>query len=158
MKVKILCFGNPLMGNDGIGVEVSKHLKGEKLPEWVEVVEAGTAGLDALDLILGSDKVIIVDAILSGREKGELIKLEFKKDVSIDFKTPHSVHGIDILKVLEIGYRLYPNEMPKEVILIGIEIGNIKEGIGIDEELIDRIPMIMDSIKREATNQINPSF
>ncbi|MHA1859481.1 MAG: hydrogenase maturation protease [Candidatus Asgardarchaeia archaeon] len=156
MLVKILCFGNPLMGNDGIGIVISRHLK-EKLPECVEVIEAGTAGLGVLDLILGSDKVILVDAILSGREKGTLVKLYLKKDAVGFFKTLHSVHGIGILKVLEIGYSLYPDEMPKNILLIGIEIGEVREGIGIDKELIDKIPEIIDSIKKEVIG-IAPSF
>ncbi|MCD6380935.1 MAG: hydrogenase maturation protease [Candidatus Odinarchaeota archaeon] len=158
MLVKILCFGNPLMGNDGIGIEISRYLKEEKLPECVEVIEAGTAGLDALDLILGSDKVILVDAILSGREKGTLVKLYLKRDDIGCFKTLHSVHGIGILKVLEIGYRLYPDEMPKSIVLIGIEVDEVKEGMGIDKELIDKIPEVIKSIKEEVIDKGIPFF
>lgn len=59
---QILCFGNPLHGDDGVGPAVHARLAGRALPEGVCVVDAGTPGPAALALFDDCDAVMIVDA------------------------------------------------------------------------------------------------
>ncbi|NIV31968.1 MAG: hydrogenase maturation protease, partial [Anaerolineae bacterium] len=49
----IIGLGNPLRGDDGIGVRVVQMLADEALPESVEVVEGGTLGLGLVSLMEG---------------------------------------------------------------------------------------------------------
>jgi len=58
----ILGLGNPLLGDEGIGVRVVEELQGLKLPEGVDVAEGGTAGLGLIGLMEGYQRVIVVDA------------------------------------------------------------------------------------------------
>lgn len=68
----ILCFGNPLHGDDGFGYAVYQRLAELPLPENLRLFDAGTPGLAALALFQGCEEVFIVDACSSGGEAGRL--------------------------------------------------------------------------------------
>ncbi|HID65956.1 MAG TPA: hydrogenase maturation protease [Aquificaceae bacterium] len=63
MKVIVVGIGNPIMGDDSVGIRVVEELKKE-----VEVDTAilTTTTFEVLDKIMGYDKAIIVDGIKSG--------------------------------------------------------------------------------------------
>jgi hydrogenase maturation protease len=67
----VVCFGNPLHGDDGFGPAVCARLAAAPLPADVRVFEAGTRGLDALALLTGCREAILVDA-QAGRRPGRL--------------------------------------------------------------------------------------
>ncbi|GAB4255971.1 MAG: hypothetical protein Kow0065_04460 [Methylomicrobium sp.] len=68
----ILCFGNPLHGDDGFGPAVYRKLAAQKLPSDVRLFDAGTPGLAALSLFQDCCEAIIVDAVASGGVPGEV--------------------------------------------------------------------------------------
>lgn len=63
-KRHILCLGNALHGDDGLGPALAQALLAapELLPEDVRVFEVGTRGLDALALIEACSLVLLIDA------------------------------------------------------------------------------------------------
>ena len=65
---QILCFGNPLHGDDGFGDRRLREGSPLPLPDDLRLIEAGAAGLAALALFQDCDEVIIVDAVAAGRE------------------------------------------------------------------------------------------
>lgn len=67
----ILCFGNPLHGDDGFGPAVSEALRHAALPGHTRVVDCGIRGLDALGWFEDCEEVLLVDAML-GNEPGRL--------------------------------------------------------------------------------------
>ncbi|CZF78835.1 Hydrogenase 3 maturation protease [Grimontia celer] len=60
--LRILCFGNTLHCDDGIGSAIASRLKASALPECVEVFDVGIAGLNAMPLFENCSKVLVVDA------------------------------------------------------------------------------------------------
>jgi hydrogenase maturation protease len=74
-KIVVIGVGNPLLGDEGLGIAVVKRLKDEKLPVEAELVDGGTDSLDALIDSKDSKCVIVVDAIDGGVEPGTLIRL-----------------------------------------------------------------------------------
>jgi hydrogenase maturation protease len=62
VRRRIVCFGNPLHGDDGVGPAVAARLAAATLPADVEVAEGGIAGIDALPLFEDVEAVVIVDA------------------------------------------------------------------------------------------------
>ena len=61
--VLVLCVGNPLMGDDGVGVELAKRLQERDYGPLVQVEEGGTLGMTLLPLLEDADTVILVDAV-----------------------------------------------------------------------------------------------
>ncbi len=60
--IRIIGVGNPLMGDDGVGIKVIELLHQQELPKSVELIDGGCGGLKLLPLLSGCRKLIIVDA------------------------------------------------------------------------------------------------
>ena len=71
--VLVLCVGNPLMGDDGVGVELAKRLQKRDYGPLVHVEEGGTLGMTLLPLLEDADTVILVDAVKTGAAPGTLV-------------------------------------------------------------------------------------
>ena len=76
-KILVAGVGNIFFGDDGFGVEVVKRLRGQSLPEYVEVVDFGIRGLDlGYALMEPYAAVILIDATPRGGEPGSLYVFE----------------------------------------------------------------------------------
>ena len=70
----VIGLGNPLRGDDGVGVRVAEALAEQALPDDVEVVDGGTQGLGLVNLMEGRQRVILVDAADMGKAPGEFVR------------------------------------------------------------------------------------
>ncbi|HII80440.1 MAG TPA: hydrogenase maturation protease [Methanosarcina sp.] len=122
--IRVLGFGSPLMGNDGVGLKVIEALKKTELNELegLDIEDAGVCGLDLLNLLDGARKVIVVDAILAGSSAGSVHRIEGRDLLKgAEFHPLVSVHDLTITDVLMIGEQV--QTLP-EIVVIGIEIGS----------------------------------
>lgn len=146
MNTLILGIGNPILTDDGVGIKIAQWLK-EENPK-LEVMETSEAGINFLDLVIGYDKLIIIDSIKTKQGKpGELYKLELEDlKPTMDFLPSH---GIDIATAFEVGRKL-GFKMPKYISIYAIEIkSNLTFGEECTEEVRERIPFIAGQIMEE---------
>ncbi len=124
MTVVVVGCGNELVPGDDLGLRVVRRLieRQPTLPSGItlKVVEAGTPGLDLLYLLEGADKAIIVDVVLSGGRPG-LIRRLLPEDLLPARDGPWSLHDLGVAEALELGRRVNPSAMPREVVILGIE-------------------------------------
>ncbi len=116
-------MGNPILSDDAVGLLVAQRLSHGKLPEGVEVRESEQGGLRLLDLVRGFSRLIIIDALKTGRTPGEVVV--FSED---DFAGGHrygSAHSISLRTALELGRRL-GYDMPGQVTVIAIEADDVE--------------------------------
>lgn len=59
---RIIGIGNPLMGDDGLGIEAIQLLQQQSLPNTVELIDGGCGGLKLLPLLSDCNRLIIIDA------------------------------------------------------------------------------------------------
>jgi hydrogenase maturation protease len=145
--VLILGLGNPLLGDEGIGVRVVEELKGLELPDGVTVVEGGTSGLGIIGLMEGYQRVIIVDAADMGHPPGRVVRFT---PLEAQFKTaeaPLSLHQIGLGEVLALAEAL--EVAPAELVIIGIQPSRIEGGVGLSPEVEGAIPQIIRIILDE---------
>lgn len=122
MKTLILGMGNPIMGDDGVGIWAARALKDRVNEEEVTVMETGMAGLNLLELLADYDRAIIIDAIKTGEgEVGKIYRLE--PETLNNTRHAASTHGIDFSTALELGNRLGLN-LPKDIVFFGIEVAD----------------------------------
>ena len=122
MKTLVLGLGNPILSDDGVGPRVAGELEG-KFDESVTVAEASLAGLNLLDLLVGYDRAIIIDAIqTAGGKVGNIYHLEPEAFQS----TRHAVstHDINLATALEFGKRL-GLKLPQKIDILAIEVADI---------------------------------
>ncbi|OGS44358.1 MAG: hypothetical protein A3K76_00285 [Euryarchaeota archaeon RBG_13_57_23] len=124
MKRLVLGVGNPIGTDDGVGIHVARELKKLDLP-GVEVEELPASGLELLDMVVGYDKVIIVDAIKTrGGNPGDFYTLT--EDDFVRSVHGASPHGINIPTALAMGRRIVPEQMPRELIFVAVEVEDIE--------------------------------
>lgn len=98
----VLGLGNPLMGDDGLGLAVLERLRCEwEVPRDVELVDGGTWGMNLLPLIEDAQELILIDAIRTGAEPGTLITLE-RENLPRYLAHKLSPHQIDLKEVLAL--------------------------------------------------------
>lgn len=75
-RVNVICFGNPLHGDDGFGPAVCELLRSQPWPAQVGIHEAGIRGIDTLDLFAACDHAILIDAMVDDSPSGDLLLLD----------------------------------------------------------------------------------
>jgi len=143
----ILGLGNPLLGDEGIGVRVIEELRGLDLPDGVEVVDGGTAGLGLIGLMEGYPRVIIVDAAEMGHTAGRVARFTPSEVQLKAAGTPLSLHQIGLGEVLALAETL--EVVPAEVIIIGIQPGQMEGGSGLSPEVEGAIPQVIGMVLDE---------
>lgn len=117
----IICFGNPLHGDDGFGHAVYQRLASLPLPENLRLYDAGTPGLAALMLFQGCDDAFIVDACTLGGEPG---RINQPLPETIIAEASLAGHGIGVGYLLQALAAL-PEPMPR-IHIIAVEIVTAK--------------------------------
>jgi hydrogenase maturation protease len=144
-KTVIMGAGNVLMGDDGIGVHVIKAMKEQGgLPDGVELIDAGTATLDAFSMLEGVDRLIIVDAVKSGAAPGTIYRFS-PEDVSQTSSRKISLHQMSLLETLRASKML--GVRPPDVTIIGVEPKTIAAETCLSKEIAAQIPKIIDTIR-----------
>ncbi|TFG67622.1 MAG: hydrogenase maturation protease [Methanomassiliicoccus sp.] len=150
MRTLVIGLGNPILSDDGVGIHVARKLREMSMPS-IDVEELAASGLELLDMIIGYDQVIVVDAIKTeGGRPGEFYALREE-----DFEnTVHgaSPHGINVATAFALGRKVVPDKMPKEVIFIAIEADDL---VNVSEELTDTVSKALPSIVKFVVETAN---
>ena len=147
-KNLVLGVGNLIMCDDGFGIHVIRRLEEKaNIPDEIQVVDGGTAGLDLLYYLEGVDKMIIIDAMeMMGREPGTLTVMDgddIPTYLSIKM-SPHDVALPDMLFAAKLR-DLYP----KEIIVYGVQPLTVDMGLELSPVVADKIEIVVDKIIAE---------
>ena len=75
MRALILGLGNPLRGDDAVGLRVADELR-RSPPPGVEVDVDTGGGLRVMERLVGYDSVVLVDAFVGGGTPGTVVRLD----------------------------------------------------------------------------------
>jgi hydrogenase maturation protease len=147
-KTLILGMGNSLLCDDGVGLCVAAELRSKTNQPGVTVMETGVAGLSLLDLLVGYDKAIIIDAIkTAGGKAGQIYRLD-PKAFNTALHTA-SAHGIDFTTALEFGKEL-DLPLPREIVIFAIEALDVSTfSEACTPEVQKAIPICVEMILQE---------
>lgn len=127
-KYLILGIGNDILGDDGVGLAAARLLKKE-FEHSADIVEAIAGGFKLMELLEGYDKVLILDAVITGQHPVgtvlELSKEEFQSTVAI------APHYMSLPEAINFAEKLGIN-FPKEIRILAVEIEDpyqIREGL-----------------------------
>ncbi len=144
-KIAILGIGNLLLKDDGVGIHLIHSLKANLKYPNVELIDGGTS-IDIPTLINKVDKLIILDAVSQGEEPGTIYHFQLQ-NIDIDWDAPLSFHQFGILDSLKI--MKLQGELPKRIVVIGIEPKLIDWGIELSPEIEAKLPQILQLIEEE---------
>jgi hydrogenase maturation protease len=149
-RIVIMGMGNLLLKDEGVGVHVIHVLRKKNLPKNVELVDAGTATLDVLQMLSEVDKLIVIDAVKGGCASGTIYKFKPSNICSTN-RTTISLHQLGFIEALSIVEKL--GKAPMDVTIIGIEPMEIAIGLELSPEIAERIPKIIQLVSEMICNQ-----
>lgn len=152
MKTLVLGLGNSILTDDAVGFAVVEEVRKRLDSADVSVSAASVGGLSLLELMVGYDSVIIVDAIQTGwREPGEIRRLspdEFHGSVRAA-----STHDISLASALELGHQL-GMDIPKQIVIFGIEAADVDTfGEQLTPAVARAVPRAVDLVLEELARQ-----
>lgn len=122
LKTLILGLGNPILSDDGAGPAVARELAGRLDPQEATVIEASLGGLNLLDLLVGYERVIIIDAIKTeGGRAGQIHRLDPSALMTTRYTA--SVHDVNLVTALELGKKI-GLAMPSKIDIFAIEVAD----------------------------------
>jgi len=139
-KTVVVGLGNPLMGDDGLGIAALEILRDrwEFEPE-VELLDGGTWGMNLLHLIESAERVLLVDAINVGAAPGTAVALE-RDELPRLLSMKLSPHQIDMREVLAVAE--LRGTLPDDIVAIGLQ----PERIEMSTELSPTLSRNMDAL------------
>lgn len=156
MKTLVLGLGNELLSDDAVGIFAARALK-EKLSDKVDVIESSLAGLALLDFFIGYERVIVIDAVKTGRRPpGTIYELSPEDLDSVMAPSPHYAGLPELLAVA----KQLNLDFPKEIRIFALEVEDpytIGGGLSAPvretlKELVQRVYTQIERWHKEATH------
>ena len=148
MKTLVLALGNPFLSDDSVGLHVARALEGRFNQPEITVMETCMAGLSLLDLLIGYDRVIIIDAIQTREGKvGQVYRLKPDAlDATRHVSTPHDVN---FAIALELGKRL-GLVLPQQITIFAVEVEDVTTfSDRCTCRVEETIPVVADMVTQE---------
>jgi hydrogenase maturation protease len=149
LKTLIIGLGNPILRDDGIGIRIAEKIKhrlnGKK---DIEVIELSVGGLRLMEAMSGYDRVIIIDAVITGQNPpGTIYKLGIA-DLSMSLHTS-STHDTSLACAIESGKRM-GMKLTSEVVIWGIEVSDVSTfGETMIAPVESAIPLVVERVIKE---------
>lgn len=129
MKGVIICVGNRFVAEDAAGPAVLAFLETLRpLPNTIELVEGGLAGLNLLPLLEQGGRVVFVDAVSGFAQPDEIVLFNHQEIIST-LTESHFDHGVGLAYLLSVLPKVCEGDLPEEVVLVGLEGECTKETI-----------------------------
>ncbi len=132
-KTLVLGLGNPLVSDEGFGVQAVQRLQERyRFPDEVEVVDGGTLGLRLLPMLEDADRILILDAVDVSRSPGTVVQISWE-DVhrALPVKiSPHQETVTEVLALLELR-----RGKPDEFLIIGCQPASLDMGLELSAEV-----------------------
>ena len=148
MKTLVLGLGNPVLGDDGVGLRVVEQLRTLFEDTNLAFKESCASGLDLLEEITGYDRLIIIDAIQTeAGQVGQVYRLTID-----DFTSSHlsgSPHSVDLATAVELGKKL-GERVPHQIDIFAVEVSEVNEFNESCTPAVEQaIPLAVDMVAKE---------
>lgn len=128
----VLGIGNPIMGDDGIGIAVLAELMATGLEQPVEFIDGGTIGMSLLPAVEDAGSLLVLDAVTGSGPPGTLVHLVGDQLPRL-IRGKISQHQVGLLDVLA-GARLRGTE-PDRLAVVGLVPGDVSLRVGLSPEV-----------------------
>jgi hydrogenase maturation protease len=128
VPVLVIGCGNLLRGDDAVGPILVRHLWDRGVPDGVELVDGGTAGMDVAFKMRGRRKVIVVDAARSGSTPGTVFRVPGEELEELPPLDGINQHAFRWNHALAVGRWLLKDAYPQQVVVFLVEAASTDPG------------------------------
>ena len=129
---RILCLGNDIAGDDGVGLAIGRELQTMPLPAGVSVELAARLDLDLLSTLSSEQRALLVDA-MPGPEPG---RCQLRELTLSSGAPPSALHAMDLASLFTLARRLIPDRLPARLDLLTVEVAPLDR---YSEELSEEV-------------------
>ncbi len=148
-------IGNIFLGDDGFGPEVIGHISKSLAGPRVRVTDYGIRGMHlAYDLLDGCEALVLVDALPNRGSPGELHIFEADHE-TLTAAVGLDAHAMDPAAVFASLAAL--GGTPPYTIVIGCEVDNVDEGIGLSDPVAAAVPAAAKAIEDVMARLLTPA-
>lgn len=146
IKTLVVGIGNEYRSDDGAGPEVVRRLRGGEA-KFFTAIEAGGEGTALMDAWQGWNKVVLVDAVRSGKSPGTLHRIDVNWQEIPDDIFPVSTHAFNLVHAIDIAKILH--RLPPIMVFYGIEGRNFDLGKGLSKEVEKTVDELALRLEKE---------
>jgi len=148
LKTLILGIGNPILKDDGVGPRIIEELRQHIADPDVTLQETSLSGVNLMEMLIGFDRVIIIDAIQTGGKPGQVYQLS-TQDFGVPQGDTFSEHNMSLFQSIELGRKLALH-MPSNVMIIAIEAKDVTDfGEGLTPTVEKAVPTVIKQVLEE---------
>lgn len=138
----VLGLGNTLLSDEGVGVHVLAQLHAE--PD-LELVDGGTLSFSLLPLVLGADRLIVVDAANLGAPAGTVRRFTGPRMDRFVRGGIHTAHEVGLKELLDLA-RL-EDRLPRLRALIGVQPASLDWGTALSAPVTQALPHVRSLVR-----------
>ena len=149
MSVIIIGVGNPVLTDDGVGLEVVRRLA-ERLKDRPDIttLEWYAGGISLMEAMSGHDWAILIDAIVTEHGKPGTIYSLTPSDLR-QSKNIHSTHDASLAVALELG-KMLGLPLPRGVKVWAVEAQDVETfNEGLTEAVARAVPAVVGQVLRD---------
>jgi hydrogenase maturation protease len=158
LPARVICLGNELARDDGVGVRMGRILQSLPLPAHVVVRLCPQIDLDLIDELLTAQQFVLCDATRMGLVPGTVTVDDWQCAASLS-RQPYCCHGIGLSDLISIAAELDPGHARWKVHLVGVEARTIDEfGVQLSESVQAALPRAIGEVLKilSAPEQLLP--
>ena len=144
--ILIIGIGNPYRGDDAVGLRVAQDIKKEALVH-VTVSEESGDGVTLMESWKNADTVILIDAVHSGTQPGTIHRFDVHTQTIPTKFFHYSTHAFGVAEAIELARAL--KQLPKNLIVYGIEGKCFEAGIGLSLEVEKSAQEVVKRVKQD---------
>lgn len=142
-RTVVIGLGNPLMGDDGVGLAALARLRDDWQLDGVELVDGATWGLSLLPVIEDAERLVLVDAIAAHGVPGDIIELS-RDRLPIYLSRKLSPHQVDLKDALALAE--WRGRLPTDVVAIGVQPGVVELGTELSDAVAPQLGRLVHTI------------
>ncbi len=146
----VLALGNPQRGDDGAGPAVLERLASQPIPDGVELLDGGLAGLETVLHLQHRRRAIILDAADFGAAPGAWRRVSLE---TLKLAPPHDapgLHSAGLREALQLSEAL--GILPAEVVLFLIQPRQTGWDAGLSEDVHACLGPVCQAVRSELSS------
>ena len=151
-RTAVIGLGNRLLLDEGAGLHAIDSLKEkfnrENRELYVDLVEAGTPGMNLLHQFDEREKIIFIDAGNCGLRAGEYRRFLPDEAVSVKKSQNYSLHQFDLIHFLEFARRMDISR-DTEVVIYCIQAAEIGASETLSPPVKKNLPLLVQEVYKE---------
>lgn len=146
MTTVVVGIGNRMRGDDAVGPLALDMLRPLVGPD-VACVECRGDVSEMIDAFRGADRVVVIDAVISGAEPGTLHVVDGRSGIPARWRSA-STHLVGLGEAIELAWAL--QAMPDELTVYGVEAATAAAGAPMTPEVEATVARIVATVAEVA--------